>query len=64
MLFETDIVKGAWFSTDKRYRWALWRTWNVNKGRVVFIGLNPSTATETEDDPTVRRCIGFARRCR
>jgi hypothetical protein len=28
----------------------------------VFIGLNPSTATETEDDPTIRRCLDFSRR--
>jgi hypothetical protein len=27
----------------------------------MFVGLNPSTANEQEDDPTVRRCIGFAR---
>lgn len=26
----------------------------------MFIGLNPSTADETEDDPTIRRCVGFA----
>jgi len=29
--------------------------------RIAFIGLNPSTATEQVNDPTVRRCIGFAR---
>lgn len=29
---------------------------------MVFIGLNPSTADETRDDPTIRRCLGFARR--
>lgn len=28
---------------------------------VMFIGLNPSTADETQDDPTIRRCIGFAK---
>jgi hypothetical protein len=32
-----------------------------DKGALVFIGLNPSTADEVQDDPTIRRCIGFAR---
>jgi len=27
----------------------------------MFIGLNPSTADETQDDPTIRRCINFSR---
>jgi hypothetical protein len=27
----------------------------------MFIGLNPSTADEAQDDPTIRRCIGFAK---
>lgn len=62
MLFETGIEKGAQFSPCKKYRYALWRTWNQDDGHVMFIGLNPSTATETEDDPTVRRCMGFAKR--
>ncbi len=55
------MEKGAQFSNDRIYRYALWRTWRVGDGHVLFIGLNPSTADETEDDPTIRRCIGFAK---
>lgn len=41
------------------YRHILWRRWS--EGPVVgFIMLNPSTADGTEDDPTVRKCMGFA----
>jgi hypothetical protein len=29
---------------------------------VLFVGLNPSTADQTQDDPTIRRCAGFARK--
>lgn len=36
--------------------------WDKEKPKVLFIGLNPSTADETEDDRTIRRCIGFAKR--
>lgn len=52
----------AW-SADRSHRYTLWRTWgDVRKsGFVQFIGLNPSTATEETNDPTVRRCIGYAR---
>jgi hypothetical protein len=59
---------GAWFPWSEgggeNYRTLLWRTFEVNSERapLVFCMLNPSTATETEDDPTIRRCIGFAKR--
>lgn len=43
------------------YRYTLTRTWDAAGPTVLFIGLNPSTADATEDDPTIRRCIGFAR---
>jgi len=54
------MTQGAQFSTDRLYRYALWRTWQEGEGHTMFIGLNPSTADETVDDPTIRRCIGFA----
>jgi hypothetical protein len=52
---------GAQFSDCRTWRYALWRTWNEEDGHVMFIGLNPSTADENKDDPTVRRCIRFAK---
>lgn len=45
---------------DRRY--LLWRVWDSSAPRVLFVGLNPSTADATRDDPTVRRMAGFARR--
>jgi len=43
------------------FRYALWRQWDIVKPQVLMIGLNPSTADATRNDPTIRRCIGFAR---
>lgn len=61
MLFESpSIVKGAEFSPCRWRRYALWRLWSDGPCLMV-IGLNPSTADETQDDPTIRRCITFAR---
>ena len=54
------LIKNAIFSDCRRYRFTLQRTWNSRKPFVAFVGLNPSTADETNDDPTVRRCIRFA----
>lgn len=57
-----DDRRGAVFSDDREYRYRLWRTWNVDLPTAVFIMLNPSTADETEDDQTLRRCIDYAKR--
>lgn len=51
----------AVFSVCERYRYALERTFARGDRAVLFIGLNPSTATAETNDPTVRRAIGFAR---
>lgn len=44
-----------------RFRYALTRRWGDGP-TALFIMLNPSTADASEDDPTIRRCIGFAQR--
>jgi hypothetical protein len=49
----------ASFSPCRRYRFELWRRWAPGP-YAMFIGLNPSTADETQDDPTIRRCVRFA----
>ena len=51
----------AKLSDCRKYRYALWRTWDDSKPYVLIIGLNPSTANETQDDPTLTRCINFAK---
>lgn len=55
------MLKGALISDCGRYRWRLWRIWDETKPKVLFIMHNPSTADGEEDDPTIRRCIGFAK---
>jgi len=55
------MIKGAVISPCTYYRYRLWRTWSP-KPPLVFVMLNPSTADEHEDDPTIRKCMGFAER--
>jgi hypothetical protein len=52
LLFVED--SGAIFSDDRKYRFALWRIWDRSLPLVAFMGLNPSTANETDADPTIR----------
>lgn len=57
-----DVRRSARFSKCRRYRWSLTRGWDGGDGRTVcFVMLNPSTADASRDDPTIRRCIGYAR---
>jgi hypothetical protein len=51
----------AVFSADRVYRYALARRWNPDLPMTAFVMLNPSTADAFVVDPTVRRCLGFAR---
>lgn len=51
----------AFFSSDRVHRIWLSRIWDEDKPRVMFIGLNPSTANETSNDPTIRRVQSMAK---
>jgi hypothetical protein len=55
------LVRSAVFDRSGRYRYALSRRWAPGGAGVAFVLLNPSTADAVRDDPTLRRCIGFAR---
>lgn len=57
------MIKEAYISDDGVYRYNLVRDWADEDGEgMLFIMLNPSTADAVEDDPTIRRCINFAKR--
>jgi hypothetical protein len=56
----TYVDQGARFDDVRVYRYRLWRAWSWSAPRVAFLMLNPSTADETQLDPTLRRCLGFA----
>lgn len=61
-LFSTAHVhREAQLSGCGRYRYSLLRRWADSGGIVTFVMLNPSTADATQDDPTLRRVMGFAR---
>ncbi len=55
------IKKNAILSQDRKHRYMLSRIWDENTGAVVFIGLNPSTADENNDDRTIKKCIKYAK---
>lgn len=63
-LLPNDPRSGAEFSEDRVYRYKLWRHWGPESepSKVAcFCMLNPSTADETDLDPTLRRCVAFAK---
>lgn len=65
-------VRETVLSTDRLYCYVLWRHWPMplvecicggheNTKYVMFVGLNPSTADETKDDNTIRKCVKYAK---
>lgn len=61
MTLDLFARNGATLSPCRQWRYQLWRSWDDAKPTCAFIGLNPSTADETKDDPTIRRCIAFSK---
>ena len=56
-----DAPSTAVYSDCERYRYLLTRVWEPAGRKALFIMLNPSTATEVQNDPTVERCERRAR---
>ncbi|TCP39764.1 DUF1643 domain-containing protein [Rhodovulum marinum] len=56
-----DAASEAIYSDCEAYRYLLTRTWDPAGPRALFVMLNPSTATEVQNDPTVERCERRAR---
>ena len=56
-----DAESLAVYSDCEAYRYALTRVWDATGKRVTFVMLNPSTANEVQNDPTVERCERRAR---
>jgi len=60
-----DLAGGlasAVFDESREYRYLLTRIWDPSRKPMVFVMLNPSTADAFVEDPTIRRCLSFAKR--
>lgn len=53
------MLAKARFSECKKYRYSLERIWDKNGANILFIGLNPSLASDKRDDPTIRRLTDY-----
>lgn len=60
--YRGNSESGAVFSPDGKYRYRLWRSWDEDRPRVCFILLNPSTADEIKNDPTIERQVRRVKR--
>jgi len=60
LVYTGAIFEGPYSSWS--HRLALWRIWDLSRPPIVFIMLNPSTAGAKDNDPTLRKVLGFALR--
>jgi hypothetical protein len=57
-----NMEKDALISDCQKYRYWLSRCWDKNKKSCLFIMLNPSTADDKIDDPTIKKCVFYAKK--
>ena len=57
----TFSASEADISDDEVYRYSLRRTWDQSAGSCLFVMLNPSKATAVDGDPTINKCVNYAR---
>lgn len=62
LLFDAGVTSSCHFSANLRYRYWLERTWDENLPRIAWCMLNPSTADETQNDPTIERVMRRSKR--
>lgn len=56
------LISEAGISSDKQYRWWLYRVWNKTKPLVIWVMMNPSTADHRKNDPTIMKVIRYSQR--
>jgi len=54
---EPFAQRGAFFNQDRTFRYWLFRQWDETLPKAMCIGLNPSTANEIDNDPTIKRLM-------
>jgi len=61
LFIENDFYGGAEFDADRIYRYVLWRAWDRRRPVLIVVMLNPSIADEEILDPSVKKCVEWAR---
>lgn len=61
-MWDEPLPMQRWAEFEPPYRWLLGRRWNAALPTLAWLMLNPSTADGAEDDPTMRKVVGFSTR--
>lgn len=54
------MISEAGISSDKKYRWWLFRCWAASLPLIIWVMMNPSTADHTKNDPTILKIIRYS----